>query len=341
MAVTAVGKGQVLLAHGDGGLLTRQLLGDLFLSLLDNPVLRRLEDAAVLTADGCRLAFTTDSFVVSPLFFPGGDIGRLAVCGTVNDLAMVGARPLFLSAGFILEEGLELEVLERVVHSMRQAAQEAGVHVVAGDTKVVERGRGDGLFINTAGVGLVPPGLHMGPEAVRPGDRLLLSGAVGEHELAVVLSRESLGVETRLRSDCAPLNGLVAQITQSCPGALHLLRDPTRGGVATVAREMAAACGLDFYLEEERIPLAEETRALCDLLGLDPLYLANEGKFLAVVEAGQAERVVQLCRSHPLGAGACLVGEVRPGRGRAYLLTALGGTRPLELLAGAQFPRIC
>ncbi|MEW6547508.1 MAG: hydrogenase expression/formation protein HypE [Bacillota bacterium] len=339
--MTAREKGQVLLAHGDGGLLTHQLIADLFLPLLGNPVLRRLEDAAVLELGGGRVAFTTDSFVVRPLFFPGGDIGRLAVCGTVNDLAMVGARPLYLSAGFLLEEGLDLGVLERVVDSMRRAASEAGVQVVAADTKVVERGSVDGIFINTAGLGLVPPGTVIGPEAVRPGDRLLLNGPVGEHELAVVLARENLGVESSVSSDCAALNHLVADIMTCCPGALHFLRDPTRGGLATVAREMAAACGLDFYLEEDCIPLTDEARALCDLLGLDPLYLANEGKFLAVVDAAQASRVLEACRAHPLGAGASLVGEVRPGRGYAYLITSLGGTRRLELSAGAQFPRIC
>ncbi|MEW6398930.1 MAG: hydrogenase expression/formation protein HypE [Bacillota bacterium] len=334
-------KGQVLLAHGDGGLLTHRLISEVFLPQLGNPVLARLEDAAVLELEGCRLAFTTDSFVVRPLFFPGGDIGRLAVCGTVNDLSMVGARPLYLSAGFLLEEGLDLEVLERVVASMRSAAAEAEVRVVAGDTKVVERGSVDGVFINTAGLGVVPLALRMGPETVRAGDRLLVSGPVGEHELAVVLARGDLEMESTIRSDCAPLNGLVGEIMTQCPGALRFMRDPTRGGLATVACEMAVACGLDFYLLEDGIPLTEEAGALCDLLGLDPLYLANEGKFLAVVDRDQADRVLEICRAHPLGAGAALVGEARSGRGQAYLVTALGGTRRLDLPAGAQFPRIC
>lgn len=333
--------GRVLLAHGDGGLLTHRLISEVFLPRLGNPVLVRREDAAVLAVEADALALTTDSFVVRPLFFPGGDIGRLAVCGTVNDLTMVGARPLYLSAGFLLEEGLDLEVLGRVLDSMRAAAAEAGVEVVAADTKVVERGSVDGVFINTAGLGVLSPGGRLGPEMVRPGDRLLVSGSLGEHELAVVVARGDLGIESDIRSDCAPLNGLVGEIMARCPGALRFMRDPTRGGLATVACEMAAACGMDFYLHEESIPVGEEARGLCDLLGLDPLYLANEGKFLAVVDRAQAESVLEVCRAHPLGASAALVGEVRPGRGHAYLVTALGGTRRLELLTGAQFPRIC
>lgn len=334
-------KGEILLAHGDGGLLTRQLLQDLFLPKLGNPYLNRLEDAALLDLPPGRVAFTTDSFVVKPLFFPGGDIGRLAIFGTVNDLAVMGARPLFLSVGFLLEEGLELEVLERVLSSLREAAAEAGVQVVTGDTKVVERGSLEGMFINTAGLGVAPYEARMGPEAVRPGDRLLLSGPVGDHELAVALARGELDIASDIKSDCAPLHDLIGRLLAACPGALKFARDPTRGGLATVACEMAAASGCDFFLEENRIPVGEEARALCDLLGLDPLYLANEGKFLAVVDGARAGEALEVCRRHPLGREASLVGEARPGRGHAFLITALGGTRRLEPLAGAQFPRIC
>jgi hydrogenase expression/formation protein HypE len=337
----------VLLAHGSGGLLSHELVERVFLKHLVNEALGALEDASdiALADEQGRLlgqpVLTTDSYVVRPIFFPGGDIGKLAVCGTVNDLAMRGARPLYLSAGFILEEGLPLVDLERVVASMAATAREAGVLVVAGDTKVVERGSADKLFINTAGVGLAPPGVHISGAGARPHDAVLLSGAVGDHGLAIVTHREGLRFESTLHSDCAPLNGLVQAMLDACSG-IHVLRDPTRGGLATTLNELALASGVGIEIDEAAVPVHEAVRAAGELLGLDPLYVANEGKLIAMVAERDAERVLSAMRAHPYGAEAAIIGRVLAEHPRRVVLrTWLGTRRLLDMLAGEQLPRIC
>ncbi|MGB9887650.1 MAG: hydrogenase expression/formation protein HypE [Moorellales bacterium] len=331
----------ILLAHGDGGQLTHRLIEEVFLAYLDNPVLADLSDAAVVEAslEG-RLALTTDCFVVSPLFFKGGDIGKLAVSGTVNDLVVSGARPLYLTAGFILEEGLELSILKRVVASLAATARQAGVTVVAGDTKVVGRGQADGLYINTTGLGIIPAGRHLGYDRILPGDRVVVSGYVGDHGLAVLAERKELGILEAPSSDCAPLADLVLPLLETFPG-IRMLRDPTRGGLATTLKEIALGAKVDIWLDEEAIPVRPQCRALAEMLGLDPLYLANEGKFVAVVAKDQAEALAKATARHPLGEAAAVIGEVRAGEGRLLLRTAYGGTRRLEMLAGAPLPRIC
>lgn len=313
----------------------------MFLRYFDNPLLTSLTDAASFNPPcGARLALTTDSFVVSPLFFRGGDIGKLAVSGTVNDLAVSGASPLYLTAGFILEEGLPLAVLERVVASMAATAREAGVTVVAGDTKVVGRGQADKLFVNTTGLGVIPAGVDLGYERVSPGDAVVISGFIGDHGLAVLAARQDLGVTNAPASDVAPLNGLICPLLSAFPG-VKLMRDPTRGGLATTLKEIALACGVDVWLDEAAVPIRPQTRGLAEMLGLDPLYLANEGKFVALVAADEADSFVAALRRHPLGEAAAIIGEVRPGGGHVYLRTPYGGTKRLEMLAGAPLPRIC
>lgn len=338
----------ILLGHGSGGRLSAELVRELFLPAFQNPVLAKLDDQAVLNINGTRIAFTTDSFVVKPLFFPGGDIGRLAVHGTVNDLAMCGARPLFLSVAFILEEGLPTETLRRVVESVREAARACGVEVVTGDTKVVEKGSGDEVFINTTGIGVVPEGVEISAERARPGDRILLSGSLGEHGIAVLAQREGLEFEHTVESDTAPLDSLVramleaAQRTEAGLGAIHCLRDPTRGGLSSALNEIAARAGVGMQIEERRIPVREEVRGACELLGLDPLYVANEGKLIAVVASQAAGAVLAAMREHPLGREAAEIGEVTAtDPGMVTLRTLLGTTRIVDLLAGDQLPRIC
>jgi hydrogenase expression/formation protein HypE len=337
----------VLLAHGSGGTLGHALVSELFLKHLGNPALNALEDATLLDllgihcGSGARLAFTTDSYVVQPLFFPGGDIGKLAVCGTINDLAMRGATPLYLSAGFILEEGLSLTELERVAASMAATAREAGVAIVTGDTKVVERGSADGLFINTAGIGVVPAGVHISASAARPGDAVLLSGAVGDHGLAVMTQREGLRLEGALSSDCAPLHTLVRDMLCAAPD-IHVLRDPTRGGLATTLNELAGQSGVGIEIDEAAVPVHESVSAASELLGLDPLYVANEGKLVAMVPEPSALTVLEAMRAHPYGREAALIGRVVPEHaGRVVLHTLLGTRRVLTMLAGEQLPRIC
>ncbi|MDR3620213.1 MAG: hydrogenase expression/formation protein HypE [Paludisphaera borealis] len=337
----------ILLGHGSGGQLTAELIGRLFVPGFGGDVLGALEDAATLSLSsgngvhGPRLAFTTDSFVVRPLFFPGGDIGRLAVHGTVNDLAVAGARPLFLSAAFILEEGLPLDDLRRIVASMRAACAEAGVALVTGDTKVVDRGKGDGVFITTSGVGLVPEGRSLSIHSARPGDRILVSGTLGDHGIAVMSVREGLEFETVLESDTAPLNGLARTILETCPET-RCMRDPTRGGLSSAVNELASASGVGVELEETAIPLRAEVRAACEMLGLDPLYVANEGKLIAVVPPEHADRVLEAMRSHPLGRDSALIGEVVAEHpGMVILRSRVGGRRVVTLLAGEQLPRIC
>lgn len=334
----------ILLAHGGGGLLSRELIADVFVRHLGNPALAELGDSALVDAPGggARLAFTTDSYVISPLFFPGGDIGRLAVCGTVNDLAVAGAEPRYLSAGFILEEGLPLETLERVVRSMARTAREAGVLVVAGDTKVVERGAADGLYVNTAGVGVVPAGRAFTPRHLRPGDRILVSGTLGDHGLAVLLHREGIELRADLTSDCAPLNGLIADVLAACPEGLRCMRDPTRGGLVATLNEWALASGRGVVLEGAALPVREDVRAACELLGLDPLHAANEGVVVVGVAPEAADAALSALRAHPLGRDAADVGYVTAERaGRIVLRTPYGAHRLLDVPAGDPLPRIC
>jgi hydrogenase expression/formation protein HypE len=332
----------VLLAHGGGGRLTQMLIDRMFLPAFDNPVLEVLHDGAVLEVDGTRLAFSTDSFVISPIFFPGGDIGSLAVHGTLNDVAMCGARPLGLSTGFILEEGLPMEDLWRVVQSMKHAAQSAGVPIMTGDTKVVDRGKGDGVFINTTGLGLIPAGIHISPRRARPGDVVLINGAIAVHGMAIMSVREGLEFETALESDSAPLHDLVARILEVAGDQVHVLRDPTRGGLASALNEIAAQAQVGIHLEEVRLPVWEEVRGACEILGLDPLYVANEGKCLVIVAREAAEVVLAAMQDDPLGQEAAIIGEVVEDHpGKVFMRSRIGGTRVVDVLSGEQLPRIC
>lgn len=332
----------VLLGHGSGGRMTADLLHGLFLPLLGNPVLERLGDSAVLDAAGLRLAFTTDAFVVSPLRFPGGDLGSLAVHGTINDLAVTGARPLALSAAFILEEGYPLAELRGLVQSMRAAAHAAEIAVVAADTKVVERGKADGVYLTTSGIGIVPSGVDLAPAHVRSGDAVLVSGPIGDHGIAVLSAREGLAFATEVTSDSAALHHLVGALLTS-GAAVRCLRDPTRGGVATVANELAVAAGVAITLDEAAVPVRPGVRAACEMLGLDPLYVACEGRLLALVAGADADRALAALHAHPLGAQAAVIGRVDADDGGApvRLRTAFGATRALGVLQGALLPRIC
>ncbi|MFH1560853.1 MAG: hydrogenase expression/formation protein HypE [Chloroflexota bacterium] len=344
---------RVLLGHGSGGKLTHQLIESLFLPQLTNPALDALDDSAVLlmrdfqglltslASTETRMAFTTDSYVVKPLFWPGGDIGRLAVCGTVNDLAMVGAIPLYLSAAFILEEGLPLSTLRRITVSLRKAAREAGVKIVAGDTKVVERGSADGLFINTAGVGVIPESIDISGSNAQPGDAVILSRPIGNHGISVLLEREQMGFVSAVKSDVAPLNRLVARMLQASRN-IHALRDPTRGGLATSLVEIAHQSGVAINIYEEKIPVEEEVAAACEILGYDPLHVANEGALIAFVAGEDASRVVAAMKRLRYGQQAAIIGEVLlEPRGKVLMKTRVGGTRIVDMLSGEQFPRIC
>ena len=332
---------RILLGHGSGGKLSADLIRDIFVPAFQNPILAPLDDQAVVNINGCRLAFTTDSFVVKPLFFPGGDIGSLAVHGTINDLAMAGAVPLFLSAGFIIEEGLSLDVLRSVVQSLRQAAEDASVQVVTGDTKVVEKGSCDQLFINTTGLGVVPLDLQLSANQARPGDKVLLSGSIGEHGIAVLAHREGLRFETTLQSDSAPLHRLVAEMLKTT-NDIRCMRDPTRGGISSALNEIAQQSRVTIELEERAIPIREEVRGACEMLGLDPLYVANEGKLIAIVAPEAAEKVLHVMRQHSLGRNSEIIGTVIAGTGALVKMrTCLGTTRIVDMLAGDQLPRIC
>jgi hydrogenase expression/formation protein HypE len=331
----------VTLAHGAGGKATQQLVRDVFVSAFDNPLLRPLADAAVLEAGGLRLAVTTDAYVVKPRFFPGGDIGSLAVHGTVNDLAVSGARPLALTAGFVLEEGLPLDELRAVAESIACAAAAAGVPVAAGDTKVVERGTGDGLYVTTAGIGLVDPRAQLGPERVRPGDRVLVSGTVADHGMAVMIARGGLRLEADIESDSAPVTGL-AEALLELGDDLRWLRDPTRGGLATTLNELASAAGVAVVLAGDAVPVRPPVAAACELLGIDPLYVANEGKLVAVVAPEAAGRALEALRAQPLGADAVEIGVVAAEPERLVVLdTTFGGRRIVDVLVGDPLPRIC
>ncbi|HBL18691.1 MAG: hydrogenase expression/formation protein HypE [Elusimicrobia bacterium GWA2_69_24] len=331
---------QILLAHGSGGRLSHDLVGSSILKALPDPVLEKLTDSAELELDSRRIAFTTDSYTVRPLFFPGGDIGRLAVCGTVNDLAAMGAKPRFLSLALIIEEGLERAVLDRVVGSIAAAAREAGVRIVTGDTKVVEKGKGDGLFINTAGIGELGDGPGFSPERIAAGDKVLVNGTIGDHGAAVISERQALGIGG-LASDCAPLWGLVKSVLDAgCK--VKFMRDATRGGLATVLNEAAAGRSFGFTVSESAVPMREPVRAFCELLGFDPLYMANEGKMVLVAAPEDAERALAALRAHPLGRDAAVIGEAVPApAGKVFLATAVRGRRILDMLVGDQFPRIC
>lgn len=332
---------RVLLAHGEGAALARRLVRSLLLEPLHNEFLRPLADAAVLPAPRGRLALSTDSYVVSPLFFPGGDIGQLAVHGTVNDLAMMGAVPLYLSLGLILEEGLPIETLERVIAGIQSATRACNVLVVAGDTKVVPRGAADQLFVNTSGIGCVADGVDLGPHRVRPGDRVLVSGTIADHGIAVLLARENLGFESDVRSDTAPLHDLVRSLLENSI-EVHCLRDPTRGGVSAALREVCEATGCSVILDESSLPLRDEVRGACELLGLDPLYVANEGKLLAIVPESDVASALMALRAHPLGAHAAVIGEVTAQPAPDVLVRGpLGVLRVLDEPTGAPLPRIC
>jgi hydrogenase expression/formation protein HypE len=333
---------QVVLGHGSGGKMTQDLITRIFYPPFENPMLLRGDDAAVIEVpDSGRLAISTDSHIVSPLFFPGGDIGRLAVCGTVNDLAMVGARPLYLSAGFILEEGLPMDDLERIVLSMKAAAEEAEILIVAGDTKVAERGNADGLFINTSGIGVVPDERQVGGANAHPGDVVLLSGAVGNHGIAVLAARGELAFETKIESDIAPLNHLVEKMF-AVSSNIHVLRDPTRGGLATTLNEIACQSEVGIHLDERDIPVDPAVEAACEMLGFDPLYVANEGKLIAIVSSEDSDTILDAMREVPYGAQACRIGEVKEDpKGRVLMRTTIGGTRVVDVLAGEMLPRIC
>jgi len=331
----------VTLADGAGGKASRRLVEGLFLEELRNPMLEPLGDAALVAANGTRLAFTTDSYVVRPLRFPGGDIGELAVNGTVNDLAVSGAVPVALSAGFVIEEGFPLDELRALAASMARAALGAGVSVAAGDTKVVERGAADGLYVTTAGIGLLDLRAVLGVGRVRPGDRVLVSGGIAEHGIAVMLARGNLELELDVESDTAPLNGLTAALCALGP-ELRWMRDPTRGGLATTLNELAAGAGATVVLDETAIPVRDDVRAACEILGIDPLYVANEGKLVAVVSPGSADTALATLRSHPLGAGAAVIGEIRADEDPLVLVdTPFGGSRIVDMLVGDPLPRIC
>lgn len=332
---------QVLLAHGGGGKLMHQLIEQLFMPAFGNPTLNVRQDAATLTLTHPKLAFTTDSYVVRPLVFPGGDIGSLAVHGTVNDLAMVGARPLYLSAGFILEEGLPMTTLWQVVQSMQQAARSANVQIVTGDTKVVDRGKGDGIFINTAGIGVIEHEQTIAPQAVQPGDVILLNGDLGRHGIAIMAVREGLEFETTIASDSAPLADIVLKVL-AAGIEIHCLRDLTRGGLASALNEIAEAAGVEIAIAEAQIPVLEEVQGACEILGLDPLYVANEGRFIAFVPEKDAERTLELMRSDPTTQDAAIIGRVtNPSTGLVTMTSKIGAQRIVDMLSGEQLPRIC
>ena len=331
---------RILLAHGSGGKLSHDLVEGNFVPLFDNAILRKLDDSAVFELSG-RLAFTTDSYVVSPIFFPGGDIGRLAVCGTVNDLAMNGAVPKYLSISLIIEEGLSMSDLQRVVVSIKDAAVEAEVQIVAGDTKVVNKGSADKLFINTAGIGIIAPGVDISGSNARHGDKVVLSGPIGDHGIAVISQREGLQFSSPVESDCAPLNKLVAEMLD-IGAEVNCLRDPTRGGLASTLNELASSSWVGIRIEEDSIPVRESVQAACELLGFDPLYVANEGKLVAVVGADSAQKLLDIMRRNRYGAEAAIVGEVVSEHpGRVVMKTKMGASRIVDMLVGELLPRIC
>ena len=332
---------RILLAHGSGGTMMRELIEDVFVAEFADDALLRMDDAASLDFPGARIALSTDTYVVNPVFFPGGDIGRLAVCGTVNDIATSGATPLYLSVGFVLEEGFPVDDLERILKSMRDAALEASVRIVTGDTKVVEKGHGDGIFINTAGVGVLAPGVDLSGSYCRPGDAVLLSGTLGDHGIAVVSTREGLEFSTDIRTDAAPLNRLVSAVLEAAPD-VRCFRDPTRGGLASTLNELASASGVSITVTETSVPVHDQVRGASEMLGYDVFQVANEGKMVAVVPAEQAEAALEAMRTAPYGEDAATIGQVAAEpAGKVYVYTAFGATRIMDMLVGEQLPRIC
>jgi len=330
----------ILLAHGSGGRLSHNLIEGEILPFLANPMLSKLDDSAVFTANG-RLAFTTDSYVVNPIFFPGGDIGKLAVCGTVNDLSMSGAKPAYLSLSVIIEEGFPLNKLGQIIRSIRAAAKEAGVDIITGDTKVVNKGQADKLFVNTSGIGIVPDGIDISGANAMTGDRVILSGSIGEHGIAIMSQREGLRFEVPVESDCAPLNRLVAEMLEASPN-IHCLRDPTRGGIATTLNELARQSRVSIVIEENKIPIKEAVRAACELLGFDPVHVANEGKLVAIVDHHDADEVLAQMKENRYGGSAAIIGEVRDDHpGKVIMKTRLGPSRIVDMLSGELLPRIC
>ena len=332
----------ITMAHGSGGRLTHNLIKEIFHKHLNNKFLLDTGDSAVLEIQKGRMAFTTDSYVISPIFFRGGDIGKLAVCGTVNDLAVSGAHPLYLSCGFIIEEGLKICELETVVKSMAAAAREAGVTIVTGDTKVVQKGCADKLFINTSGIGIIPEGAVFSTCKIRQGDKIIISGTMGDHGTSILLEREGLNVQSNITSDCAPLNLMLSDLVDGFSNAIRIMRDPTRGGVATTLNELVSGGEVGFRLFEEALPVMEEVRGICEMLGLDPLYMANEGKVLVIADGMQADSIVELMKQHPAGKAAAIIGEVTESpKGKVYVNTVTGGNRIVDMLVGDQLPRIC
>ncbi len=332
---------RILLAHGSGGTMMKELIDEVFVEGFSEEALKRLDDAASLPFPGSRIAMSTDTYVVHPLFFPGGDIGRLAVCGTVNDVATSGAKPLYLSVGFILEEGFPIADLKRILVSMREAAREAGVHIVTGDTKVVEKGHGDGCFINTAGVGVLAEGVDLSGSNCRPGDKVLLSGTLGDHGIAIVSTREGLEFSTSIESDAAPLNALITNVRAAAPDA-RCFRDPTRGGLASTLNELADASGVSITVNEKSVPVKDQVRGASEMLGYDVFQVANEGKMVAVVPAEQAEAALAAMKASPYGEDAAIIGEVAESpAGKVYVFTSFGATRIMDMLVGEQLPRIC
>ncbi|MFC1899453.1 hydrogenase expression/formation protein HypE [Chloroflexota bacterium] len=331
---------KILLDHGSGGKLAHELIEKRFITALANPLLSKLDDSAVIEFNG-RLSFTTDSYIVSPIFFPGGDIGRLAVCGTVNDLSMSGAKPLYLSLAFIIEEGFPLSDLDRVLDSIQRTTKEAGVEIITGDTKVVTKGSADKLFINTTGIGMIPEGIDISANKAKPGDSVILSGPIGDHGIAVISKREGLSFSTELESDCAPLGNLVAEMLAASPN-INCLRDPTRGGLATTLNEMAEQSNVSIRIIEEKIPVREEVLAACEMLGFDPLYVANEGKLIAIVPQEDSEKVLTAMRKNNYAKEAAIIGTVHKGNsGRVLMRTFLGASRIVDMLTGDLLPRIC
>ena len=332
----------ILLDHGSGGLASQELISEVFIKHLDNPILNSLEDSAILENPGGRLAFTTDSYVVDPIFFPGGDIGKLAVHGTINDLAMRGARPHALSLGLILEEGLLFDELERVIISIAEACQEAGVYVVTGDTKVVPKGKGDKIFINTSGIGFVEEGVDISSKYAKEGDVVILSGTMGDHGITIMTRRAGIALQGDLKSDTMPLHRLVAALLKGLPGDIHTLRDPTRGGVASTLNEIAENSGLSIEIDNEALPVRPQVNAACELLGLEPLYLANEGKCLVIVSGNKADEALRIMHGTPEGKEAVAIGKLVAGKaGRVVIRTPVGGARVVTPLHGMPLPRIC
>jgi hydrogenase expression/formation protein HypE len=332
---------RILLAHGGGGTLSHQLLQKMFFPQFDNELLRTEHDGAVWKIDGVKLAFSTDSYVVRPIFFPGGDIGELAVYGTVNDLAVCGAQPLYLSAGFIIEEGCLMEDLWRVIQSMKRAADQAGIKIVTGDTKVVDRGKGDKIYINTSGIGVVYQGVDISVPRIQSGDKIIVNGKIAEHGIAILSAREEFDFKTSVKSDTAPLNGLIKEVLQVCPD-IHMMRDPTRGGLSSALNEIAGKAQKGIRLDEKQIPIDQEIKAVCEILGLDPLYIANEGKVLLFVPSAEVSKVLQVMHHHPYGKEAVVIGEVvEEHPGRVVMKTLIGSNRVVDMISGEQLPRIC